>query len=409
MIDKSTYGVIIINTLGNNYSDKMFEAARDACEKDGRYFYVTGEQEDLVCSTPQVIISSKYCLGALYVHGTMMPAYDALVKHAAERDVREEVHEAMRLCATVLRVSNAQVSNLCDNAKWIYACNGVTPYFVDTDPRVILFNQISLLEVPEKIIPGTGHKATYTTIDRGGVLGRGLPAREPEQMVEALKDADPYLGHEIASYIMAKRHTEDKGTPGDLTLPENEGVVFVPLHCTWDAQMISYGGLFGRNYDLLKTVLDNVPEGWVVVAKPHPFGDKGLLGAADPVIKLAEDRPNCVLSEHSIHDILPLVDVVVTLNSSVGMEALCYDLPIIVAGEAMYQNIHGVTWKPRNLGELIIMLRNVDTLGAPDDDVCPRAIAFFWGTYLMVRDNKHALETRCRVLIAEAINLRHKS
>jgi|GEM_PF-3546149 len=139
--------------------------------------------------------------------------------------------------------------------------------------------------------------------------------------------------------------------PGDCIhrISKAKKLAFLPLQLFDDANLLRFSP-----YDTLSdVVLDTVPKlvtaGYTVIITPHPATRHRPQGAyttamakaalsdwAEGVIWL---EPGSERPENS--QLISMCDVVLTVNSSVGFEALYFDKPVVVLGEAVY--------KPRDL------------------------------------------------------------
>lgn len=139
--------------------------------------------------------------------------------------------------------------------------------------------------------------------------------------------------------------------PGDLVhrVSRAEKLAFLPLQLFDDANLLR----FSPYETLSDVVLDVVPKlaaaGYTTIITPHPATKHRPQGAyttslakaalsewAERVIWL---EPGAERPENS--QLIALSDVVLTVNSSVGFEALYFDKPVVVLGSAVY--------KPRDL------------------------------------------------------------
>lgn len=148
-------------------------------------------------------------------------------------------------------------------------------------------------------------------------------------------------------------------------------------HVAWDAAFFFGSGLFDDFEDwLFQTVqfVANTPEcrqmNWVV--KEHPFNVFKLQREA---IKTSSEqrllRPLMPLPEHirfvpadteiNTQSLFPLVDCVLTVNGTVGMEFPCYGIPALVAGSGRY-NGYGFTLEPSTRAEYFEALRTLSTI-----------------------------------------------
>lgn len=145
-------------------------------------------------------------------------------------------------------------------------------------------------------------------------------------------------------------------------------------HVAWDAAFFFGTGLFDDFEDwLFQTVrfISSTPEcrqmNWIV--KEHPFNVFKL--QRESIKTSSEQRllkPLMPLPEHirfipadteiNTQSLFPLVDCVLTVNGTVGMEFPCYGIPAVVAGTGRY-NGYGFTIEPKTQDEYFDTLRNL--------------------------------------------------
>ncbi len=160
---------------------------------------------------------------------------------------------------------------------------------------------------------------------------------EADLMFGNRKDSIPY--EEKFSYVSSSTL---------LNLPKDKKIAYIPLQLYDDANLLQYSP-----YDTVEQVMTDIlpsllENNHLCIIKEHPLSVTRL-GAKyanlrarlyamqhDGVIWLTnkdKSLPNSFLFQNS--------DVVITVNSSTGFEALYYDKPVIVLGEAVYK-IDGV-------------------------------------------------------------------
>ena len=124
-----------------------------------------------------------------------------------------------------------------------------------------------------------------------------------------------------------------------------EKVAFLPLQLFDDANLLRFSP-----YDTLReVVLDVVPKlaaaGYTTIITPHPatkHRPQGAVATAMAKASLNEWAGQIVWLEPGPDrpenaQLLSMSDVVVTVNSSVGFEALYFDKPVVVLGDAVYK------------------------------------------------------------------------
>lgn len=167
-------------------------------------------------------------------------------------------------------------------------------------------------------------------LDRTGYSGwsefRNVKPAEIEALDQATVDA--FFAREV-SEILGSRAT--KHPQGAEAAPEATDFVFFALQVPNDS-VISL--CFQDDYiaTLRQAILAIRQAGETVVVKPHPFGRQPRLMAM--LQKLTTE--GVIVTDASIHALLPRAKAVVTANSGVGFEALLHDKPVLCLAQADY-------------------------------------------------------------------------
>lgn len=119
--------------------------------------------------------------------------------------------------------------------------------------------------------------------------------------------------------------------PGDVERLPARAVV-VPLQLDGDTQLTDHSPWIRDMAHLLDAVCAATPEGMPVIVKEHPSAatreETALLHARYPRVTWCRYR--------SVAELLPAARVVVTVNSSVGLQALCRRVPVVACGAALW-------------------------------------------------------------------------
>lgn len=132
--------------------------------------------------------------------------------------------------------------------------------------------------------------------------------------------------------------------------------LFVPLQVQTDAQIRCFGGLIKSVTHFVEVVNENakyLPPGWTIRIKEHP---SSCIPYQLNEIITCTDR--LVIDNHT--DTMQLIkgsSGVVTVNSSVGIEALFFEKPVLVLGQAFY-GFEGVARTVENLDEVAQIFSN---------------------------------------------------
>jgi capsular polysaccharide export protein len=161
-----------------------------------------------------------------------------------------------------------------------------------------------------------------------------------------------------AWHAAAERITQRKPNPAKESLAEDQGVpsldskfLFVPLQYQGDSQLRIFGGLC-RNLELtinhLINAAQDLPAGWHLRVKEHPsdpFTIRPYLEAKCGALPIYIDNTTDTFAQ------VRAAKAVITVNSSVGLEALMLGKPVVVMGEAFW-GLPGLTITGQSVASL---------------------------------------------------------
>lgn len=136
--------------------------------------------------------------------------------------------------------------------------------------------------------------------------------------------------------------------------PVTEPFVFVPLQVPDDSQLRLFGRAFRSVPDFihaLARLAEQLPPGWHLRLKEHPSARQSFAGCLDAY----QGRRIFLDNSSDTFDLVRASRAVLTVNSSVGLEAMFFDKPVIAAGDC-YWAIEGVAEAAEDeaaLGELL--------------------------------------------------------
>lgn len=144
---------------------------------------------------------------------------------------------------------------------------------------------------------------------------------------------------------------------------------------------------------LMERLAEWLPElGFDLVVKRHPKCDSHEMAT---VLRSLGARRKVLLTNASIHDVIPGATAVITVNSGVGFESLLYGKRVILAGQADYALATTVV---RSEVELRGALAD---LGKPIDiEYIQRFMHYYVTEYLIEGGNKAAMTKRVRAIVA---------
>lgn len=137
-----------------------------------------------------------------------------------------------------------------------------------------------------------------------------------------------------ANLVARASRRSDVGQGGGANLDAVGPYLFVPLQVPNDSQITVFGGWVGSVAGMI-AALDraarHLPEGWHIRVKEHPSAKASLADL------LSATGAKIVVDNHS--DTFEQVAAsrgVITINSSVGLQAFFYEKPVIVLGKAFF-------------------------------------------------------------------------
>lgn len=179
------------------------------------------------------------------------------------------------------------------------------------------------------------------TIDPEGVNFTNALPRNPSPYIAwaVSSDANPLGWHSMRDAI-TQRKPAAHYVRSDVAPPMVTPFIFVPLQAPGDSQMRLYGGEFKRVDGFVEAILQaarQCPDGWQVRIKEHP--------TEIPFVKDIIDKAgldNVVLDNTTdTFEQVKQASIVITVNSSVGLQALFFDKPVIACGDCFWA-IEGV-------------------------------------------------------------------
>ena len=171
----------------------------------------------------------------------------------------------------------------------------------------------------------------------------GSPSDDWKQIRESVRQRQP---------IMAP-------APNGTLPPLTDPFLFVPLQTPGDSQLRLFGGSFSTVESFIAALAEAVkhlPPEWHLRVKEHPTSPVSF---AD---KIRSAAPNRIYIDNT--DTFSQVAAsrgVVTVNSSVGLEAMLFDKPVVACGQCFWA-VDGVAQTAQTASELADVFRSVDTL-----------------------------------------------
>ena len=156
-----------------------------------------------------------------------------------------------------------------------------------------------------------------------------------------------------------------------LDLPEP--FVLLPLQVHDDTQVIVHSPRMRTMEELVDAAVTALPAGYGLVVKTHP-ADEGRRRYA-VIEEMLDGKRFRLVHRADTTDLIRRSSAVVTLNSSVGLEALAFMKPVVVLGDAVYAG-RGITVDVADPDELPLKLSKAVRF-RPDEDDVKRFLDYF--------------------------------
>ena len=183
------------------------------------------------------------------------------------------------------------------------------------------------------------------------------------------------------------------------SLPDS--YVFVPFQVDADRQILCFSPWISNMrvfYSILESALDSLPSSMSIVVKEHPSCPKNFsdLHTKNPRICFANSHNTQSLIENSV--------AVATINSSVGLEAMLLNKPVIVLGDTFY-NIKGLVQSATSLEQLKQLFTEVREL-KPSNHT-KHYLGYLYHQYLIKGSWKEANEQHVDAMNRRIMELLH--
>lgn len=191
------------------------------------------------------------------------------------------------------------------------------------------------------------------TVDPCGVNYANSLPRLPAPYLEWFNahKPDPDKWREAGMKIQQRRSENAAVVPANDAIPPlSAPFLFVPLQVPGDSQLRLFGGRYRTVSDFITALVDcaaKLPEGWHLRIKEHPSAEHSY---AEQIQNL-EGVPVYLDNGTDTFEQVAASHAVITVNSSVGLESMYYDKPVVAAGQCFWA-IKGVATSAQSLESL---------------------------------------------------------
>ncbi len=187
--------------------------------------------------------------------------------------------------------------------------------------------------------------------------------------------------------LVVREARKPKKTSGK-KLPDK--YLFIPFQVDTDSQIIIYSSWIKNMKQLFDEVLSVVGQGEQKLAfKEHPSSKIDYAYLHDEL----DESIGIFANEYSTQELIEKADAVITINSTVGIEAILLGKKVIVLGEAFF-NIPGLVLSARNISDLKKRIHELNTFN-PDEKLRKNFIEYLKNDYLIGGSWKEATDEHC--------------
>jgi capsular polysaccharide export protein len=237
----------------------------------------------------------------------------------------------------------------------IFGENGYLPGTLQIDPEGV--NQLASIAgeqsgVYAKLDPGPQVREAFLQARKEYISGLSPSCVPPHRRVRASLLSK---FHERAADLLSRRQKIKWRRPANHGIPERlqtlpQRFVLLPLQIVKDSQLINHSPLVGKDMSLLvrkvREALRIADPSCRLVVKLHPAERRADYGT------LARELGDVLfVTRQSVREFLPRAEAVVTVNSTVGFEALMYGKSVLMVGDNFYR-VAGVVSALSSLQEL---------------------------------------------------------
>jgi capsular polysaccharide export protein len=164
-------------------------------------------------------------------------------------------------------------------------------------------------------------------------------------------------------FYLKKYVDKNLSSPEIVNLSEiNEGYIFVPFQVDYDTQIISHSPWIKDMesfYEVLNSLVSTLHNGINIIIKEHPKSSRNYEFLHHRNSRIKFDN------QSDTEDLVLNSELIITINSTVGLESIIKDKPVMVLGRAFYA-IEGLCQKASSEAEVIFKAR---CISAPNENI----------------------------------------
>lgn len=185
-----------------------------------------------------------------------------------------------------------------------------------------------------------------------------------------------------ANLLRVWRRLRSRNMLGSKSLDLPKHCVFYPMQYQPEQTTLVGGLYFANQISTVENIAKSLPFGYTLIVKEHPRG-RGARPAWQ--YRHLARFPNIQLCDADTKEIMKRCGAVITITSTVGLEAMALDRPIVVLGRCYY-DFADIVYKPKSWPDLARMLRAILINGEYEKNAeRQKHIDCFFLAYLLAR------------------------
>ena len=259
-----------------------------------------------------------------------------------------------QLNSAVARIAAELLSIKC-----LYFEKSLIPYYLQIDTNGINYDNSNKLLLSKNLNNGSLQPINYFI----NLIEKKQPVHNPLSKINKLIKIKYLLKErkldDFLSIVMSNlKSFTNKIRYGSLEVSDKPNIIqekdfiFFPLQVNNDTQLVCYGNAFISNVKAIKEIsgiINQLDPTCKILIKMHP--DERDSRENYKIKKLVNELNNCFISYKSTTELIKKSKFTITINSSVGFEAILLQTPVVVLGNSLYSDSNFV-FKINDLREL---------------------------------------------------------
>jgi len=275
-----------------------------------------------------------------------------------------------------LKSAVARIAAELLNIKCLYFEKSLIPYYFQIDTNGINYDNSNKLLLSKNLNNDSLQPINYFI----NLIEKKQPVHDPLSKINKLtkikyllieRKRDDFLSivmSNLKSFINTIRY-------GSLKVLDKQNFelekdfIFFPLQVNNDTQLVCYGNSFTSNVNIIKEIsgiIQKLDPTCRILIKIHP--DERDSRENYKIKKIVNELSNCFISNKSTTELIKNSKFTITINSSVGFEAILLQKPVVVLGNSLYSDSNLVI-KINDLEELKQIYLNISTFKSDDINV----------------------------------------